>query len=138
MIFLDEHNRLLPGGTALKDPCTLHEGIVAYKRFTGEQVMIHKSRSIGQAAVTLPSYFSDGKCKLVRTRTPQSLAEGEAVVQKAYAESQRATPWTPFDNCEDFVSRAYTGQSGSATRNFVVCCLALVSVCALAVGASRS
>ena len=138
MRFVDACNQPWPGGTVLKDPCTLHEGIVAYKRFTGEQVIIHKSRQIGRAAVTLPSYFTDGKCKLVATRTPQSLAEGEAVVQRAFAEAQSATPWTLFDNCEDFVSRAYTGQGGSATRNLIAGFLAVVGLCVVAVGAGRS
>jgi hypothetical protein len=137
MTFVDELNRPLPGGTALKEPCTLHEGIVAYMRFTGQQVIIHKSPRIGRPAVTDPSVFAGGKCKLVRTRTPQSAAEGEAVVLRAWSEVQRGTPWTLFDNCEDFVSRAYTGQSGSATRSFVVGLLAVVGACALAVSASR-
>ena len=138
MTFLDEFGQPLPGGTVLKDPRTLHEGIVAYMQFTGQQVMLHKSPTIGRAAMTEPSQFSDGKSKLVITRRPQSPAEAEAIIQRAWAEIQRGSRWTIFDNCEDFVSRAYTGHSGSATRNFVACCLALVSVCALAVGAGRS
>jgi hypothetical protein len=54
-------------------------------RFTGQQVMIHKSPRIGRPAVTEPSVFADGKCKLVRTRTPQSAAESEAVVLRAWS-----------------------------------------------------
>jgi hypothetical protein len=50
---------------------------------------------------------------------------------------QRGTPWTLFDNCEDLVSRAYIGQSGSSSRNFVVGLLAVAGACALAVGASK-
>ena len=138
MVFVDEHNRPLPGGTALKDPCTLHEGVVAYMRFTGEQVMMHKSPRIGKPAITPPSEFTDGKCLLVKTRTPQTAAEGEAVVLRAWSEVQRGTPWTVFDNCEDFVSKAYTGQRGSATRNFIMGFLAVAGVLALAVGASKS
>jgi len=138
MTFVDELNRPLPGGTVLKDPCTLHEGIVAYMRFTGQQVMIHKSPNIGRPAITPPSDFSVGKCKLVRTRAPESAAEGEAIVLRAWSEVQRGTPWTVFDNCEDFVSRAYTGQSGSVTRNFVLALLTIAGACALAAGASRS
>src|SRR5260370_35629024 len=106
MTFVDELNRPLPGGSALKDPCTLHEGIVAYMRFTGQQVMIHKSPRIGRPAVTEPSVFADGKCKLVRTRMPQSAVEGEVVVQRAWAEVQRGPRWPVFDNCDASASRA--------------------------------
>jgi hypothetical protein len=137
MFFADEFNRPLPGGTALKDPCTLHEGIVAYKRYTGEQVMIHKSPKIGRPAITHPSQFSDGKCKLFKTRSPQSAVQGEAIVQRAWSEVQRGTPWTLFDNCEDFVSKAYTGQSGSTTRNFVLGLLAVAGACLVAMGAAK-
>jgi hypothetical protein len=131
MTFVDEFNRPLPAGTALKDRCTLHEGLVAYSP-NGQQVMLHKPL-LKRPVITPPSEFADGKCQLVRTRVPQSLAEAQAVLQRAVAEIQRGTPWTVFDNCEDFVSRAYTGQSGSATRNLVVfLLLATVGICALA------
>ncbi len=135
MILTDEFNRPLPGGTVVKDPCTMHEGIVAYER--GRQVMLHKSLSIGRAAKTDPSVFTSGKCKLVRTRVPQSPAEAEVVIQRAWSEVQRGgARWTIFDNCEDFVSRAYTGKSGSATRNFWVG-IAALGLCAAALGASK-
>jgi hypothetical protein len=124
MTFVDEFNRPLAGGTALKDACTLHEGIVAYNN--GQQVVLHKSPRIGRPAMTEPSVFADGKCQLVRTRVPQSPAQATAVVQRAWAEVQcGGSPWTVFDNCEDFVSRAY-GSNGSATRTLVVGILALV------------
>ena len=135
MTFVDEFNRPLAGGTVLKNPCTLHEGIVAYERFTGQQVMIHKSPRIGRPAITPPSEFTDGKCKLVRTRAPQTAAEGEAVLLRAWAEVQRGTPWTVFDNCEDFVSKAYTGQRGSATRCLIVGLVVLAAVGAATLGA---
>ncbi len=130
MTFVDEFNRPLPGGTALKDPRSLHEGIVGYVLQTGQQVMLHKSPRIGRAAITQPSVFADGKRPLVRTRVPQSPAEAQAVLQRAVAEVQSGTPWTLFDNCEDFVSRAYTGQSGSPTRNAVLGILAVFVICA--------
>ena len=135
MFFVDEHNRPLPGGTALKDPCSWgHEGIVAY--VGTHQVMLHKPLSSGRPVMTSPSEFSNGKCKAVRTRTPQSASEGAAIVQRAWTEVQRGgTPWTVFDNCEDFVSRAYTGKGGSATRSFVLGLLALGGICAFAIGA---
>jgi hypothetical protein len=138
MTFVDELNRPLPGGTALKDPCTLHEGIVAYMRFTGQQVMIHKSQRIGRPAVTLPSEFANGKCGLVRTRTPQTAAQGEAIVLRAWLEVQRGTPWTVFDNCEDFVANAYTGRSGSHTRNFIIGLIAVGFFCVLALGTTNA
>ena len=137
MFFVDEHNRPLPGGTALKDPCTLHEGIVAY--VGAHQVMLHKPLSSGRPVMTAPAEFSDGKCKVVRTRTPRSTVEGAAIVQRAWAEVQSGgTPWTIFDNCEDFVSRSYAGQSGSATRNFFVGLLAVGVFSAFALGALRA
>jgi hypothetical protein len=131
MTFVDEFNRPLPAGTALKDRSTLHEGLVAYSP-TGQQLMLHKPL-LKRPVITQPSEFADEKCPLVRTRVPQSHAEAQAVLQRAVAEVQRGAPWTVFDNCEDFVSRAYTGKSGSATRNLVVLgLLATVGICALA------
>lgn len=131
MTFVDEFNRPLPGGTALKDPRSLHEGIVGYVSQTGQQVILHKSPRIGRAAITEPSVFADGKRPLVRTRVPQSPAKAQAVLQRAVAQVQSGAPWTLFDNCEDFVSRAYTGQSGSATRNVVLVLLVVVGLCAV-------
>jgi hypothetical protein len=129
MTFVDEFNRPLPAGTALKDPRTLHEGIVGYAQ-TGQQVMLHKSPRIGRAAITEPSVFADGKRPLVRTRVPQSPAETQAVLHRAFAQVQSGARWTFFDNCEDFVSRSYTGQSGSPTRNVVLGILAVFVLCA--------
>ena len=119
MTFVDEHGRLLPGGTALQDPCTLHEGIVAYAQ-TGQQVMLHRSKKLGRSAMTLPDAFTDGSCQIVRKRVPQSPAEGQDVVRRAWNDVQRGTPWTWFDNCQDFVNSAYTGRDGSPTRDFFV------------------
>jgi hypothetical protein len=128
MTFVDEFNRPLPAGSALKDPRNLHQGIVGYDSQTGQQVMLHKPFRIGRPVITEPSAFADGKCRLVRTRVPKSPAEAEAVLQRAVAQVQRPTPWSVFDNCEDFVSRAYTGHSGSATRNLVLGVLAVVCI----------
>lgn len=133
-MFLDENYQPLPGGTALKDPCTWHEGIVAY--MGAHQVMLHKPLSSGRPVMTSPLEFAKGRCNLVKTRTPRNPAEGMAVVQRAWTEVQSGgTPWTVFDNCEDFVNRAYTGQSGSATRTFFLGLLIVGGICAFAVGA---
>jgi hypothetical protein len=129
MTFVDEFNRPLPAGTALKDPRTLHEGIVAYAQ-TGQQVMLHKPL-LKRPVITPPSEFADGKRPVVRTRVPQSPAETQAVLQRAVAQVQSGAPWTLFDNCEDFVSRSYTGQSGSPTRNVVLGVLAVFVICAV-------
>jgi hypothetical protein len=137
MTFVDEFNRPLPGGTVLKDPCSLHEGIVAYALPAGQQVILHKSPRLGRPAMTEPTQFVDGNCRLVRKKVPQSPAQANVVVQRAFAEVQSGgTPWTLWDNCEDFVSRAYTGQGGSETRNFALCLLAAVSLLAFAFGRS--
>jgi len=127
MTFVDEYNRPLPGGTALQDPCTLHEGIVAYHSQTGQQVMLHRSKKIGRSAMTIPEEFSDGRCQPVRKRVPQSHAEAQAVVQRAWNDVQLGTRWTWWSNCQDFVSAAYGGQ-GSPTRAIVIGVLAVAGV----------
>lgn len=135
MFFTDELYQPLPGGTALKDPCTFHEGIVDYQQ--GKQVMLHRSPSIGRSALTDPSLFSNGKCKLVQSRVPQSPAEAQIVLQRARADVQRGTRWTLLNNCEDFVNFAYTGERGSSTRNFVFGVAAVFGFLALVTGSTR-
>ncbi|MGA8150899.1 MAG: hypothetical protein WB952_08115 [Terriglobales bacterium] len=138
MTFVDEYGRPLLGGTALQDPCTLHEGIVAYDARTGQQVMLHNSKQIGRSAMTLPEAFTTGGCQTVRTRVPQSPADAEAVVQSAWSDVQSGRPWAWFDNCQDFVNRAYTGQDGSHTRTLVAVGILMAVVVMFAVNARNS
>jgi hypothetical protein len=136
MTFTDALHQPLQGGTVVKDPCTLHEGIIAYNG--GQQVVLHKSLSIGRPAMTDTYAFTNGKCKLIVTRVPQSHAHAQAIVQRAWTEVQSGgTPWTLFDNCEDFVSRAYTGSSGSLGRALAVGFLVVVGLFAV-VGVSKA
>lgn len=130
MTFVDECNRPLAAGTVLKEAITLHEGIVGYTP-TGQQVMLHSSPRIGGPAITEPRDFADGKLRLHRTRVPKSPVDAQVVLQRAIADVQRGAPWTVFDNCEDFVSRAYTGRNGSSTRSLAVGILAVACFCAV-------
>jgi len=121
MMFLDQTGKPLPGGTALGVPAlNHHEGIVAYNSATGEQVMLHNSKKRGCAAMTVPEEFNNGHLPVVILRGPQNLEQATSVVRRAWQDVQSGRRWTVFDNCQDFVSRAYTGRSGSMTRTFIV------------------
>ena len=92
---------------------------MAYDSQSGQQVILHNSKKLGRSAMTPPEEFTNGACQIVRKRVPQSPVEAQAVVQRAWSDVQRGRTWTWFDNCEDFVNRAYTGQDGSPTRTLV-------------------
>lgn len=118
-MFVDQNGNPLPSGTVLRVPALYdHEGIVGYDA-AGQQVMLHNSKRRGRAALTGPDEFNEGH-PIVVVRGPQNPQQANRVVQKAWEDVQRQRPWSWFDNCQDFVSRAYDDQSGSMTRNFVV------------------
>jgi hypothetical protein len=113
----------LPAGSVLEvqaqvGPFTVpHPGILAY--VYGQPVMLHKSKKIGKSAISSISEFADGKTPCIRF-VPSSQDEGARIVQSAAGEVSRGAPWTVGDNCQDFVSRAITGQDGSPSRNGLV------------------
>jgi hypothetical protein len=111
----------LPDGTVLRTtahwgglPFT-HYGVV--ERASSGQVLIHhNSKKIGHAATTDLHAFSDGNLVFIDS-IPPTPGEGWLRAQRAKADVDQGVPWTVVDNCEDFVSRAVTGHSGSPTRN---------------------
>jgi len=118
MFFMDESGRPLPEGTVLRDPETHHTGLIAYDQI-GRQIALHLSKRLGRAVASPPEEMNDGIRPMVVDRYPQTPEEGSRAVQHAWAEVQRGVRWTWFNNCQDFVSRAYKGQSGSPTRDLI-------------------
>jgi hypothetical protein len=103
-------------GTALQLGA-VHQGVVGYLP-TGQQVILNKSKSFGRPVASPPEEFNGLTVKV--TRNPQSLQDGARIEQNAWNLLQDGSPWTLFDNCQDFVSRSYDGRNGSETRNLIV------------------
>ena len=115
--FVDANRNMLPQGYAIKFPSLYdHEAVIAYA-WNGEQVLLEKSKKHRRPTITNPEEYRG--VPFVLSRIPTSPAHGLRIVQHAYAEIEAGAPWTLFDNCQDFVSRAYKGQNGSPTRDFV-------------------
>jgi hypothetical protein len=134
--FCDGNMNPLPQGTAIKFPSVVnHEAIIAYD-FCSQQVLLEKSKKYGKPTVTNPEEYRG--IPFVISRNPSSPAHGIRIVEHAYAEIQAGgTQWTPFDNCQDFVSRAYAGRNGSETRNFILGALAVAGLVGIAAASSR-
>jgi hypothetical protein len=134
--FCDVNMNRLPQGTAIKFPSVVnHEAIIAYD-FYGQQLLLEKSKKYGKPTITDPEEYRG--IPFVISRNPSSPGHGIRIVEHAYAEIQAGgTQWTPFDNCQDFVSRAYAGRNGSETRNLVLGALALGVLGAVAVSGAR-
>jgi hypothetical protein len=125
----------LAQGAAIKFPSLVrHEAIFDYA-WNGQQVLLEKSKKHKRPTVTSPEEYRD--VPFIMSRVPESPEHGLRIVQHAYAEIQAGAPWTAFDNCQDFVSRAYTGRNGSETRNFVFGALAVVGLVGMAAASSR-
>jgi len=119
-MFFDQSGKPLPGGTALRVPALdYHEGIVAYDSATGAQVMLHNSKKRGCVALTTPDEFCEGHPVMI-VRGPRNSEQATLVVQQAWQDVQSGRRWTAFDNCQDFVSRAYDGRNGSVIRTFII------------------
>jgi hypothetical protein len=98
-------------------------------------VLLEKSKTQKRPTVTSPEEYRG--ISFIISRFPTSPEHGLRIVQHAYAEIQAAAPWTAFDNCQDFVSRAYEGRNGSQTRNFVFGALAVLGLVGVAAASSR-
>jgi hypothetical protein len=134
-LFGDANGFLLTQGTAIKFPSLVrHEAIIDYT-WNGEQVLLEKSKKHKRPTVTKPEEYRG--VPFIINRVPASPEHGLRIVQHAYAEIQAGAPWTAFDNCQDFVSRAYNGRNGSETRNFVFGTLAVLGFVGLAAASSR-
>ncbi len=126
MIFTDRYGNPLPTGTAVDlQPYSPHAGIIGYKP-TGEQVLAHNSKQHHRAVVTWPEEFSALHIPLRIIAYPPSPEDGERIWRNALYDVERGVLWSAGDNCQDFVSRAYTGRNGSPTRNAILAGLAFV------------
>ena len=114
----DANRNPLPQGYAIKFPSLYdHEALIAYA-WNGEQVLLEKSKKHRRPTFTSPEEYRG--VPFIISRIPTSPAHGVRIVQNASAEIEASgAPWTLFDNCQDFVSRAYKGQNGSPTRDLV-------------------
>src|ERR1700722_14843201 len=113
-MFVDaQYYQPLRPGTALQFGA-VHQGIVGYLP-TGQQVILHKSKRFGRP-VASPSQELESIKPAQVTRTPPDEQDGLRIQQNAWHLIRVGAPWTLLDNCQDFVSRCYTGQSGSETR----------------------
>lgn len=133
--FCGANNCPLAQGTAIKFPSLVqHEAIIDYA-WNGEPVLLEKSKQHRKPRVASTEEYRN--VPFVISRVPSSPTHGLRIVQHAYAEIQAGAPWTAFDNCQDFVSRAYTGRNGSETRSFVFGALAVVGLVGMAAASSR-
>ena len=120
MIFTDEYGFPLPQGTAIcLQPYSPHTGIIGYLP-TGEQIVAHNSKQRGKCVVTWPEEFNDFGIPVVILAYPLSLEHGEQIWRNGLVDVELEIPWSPGDNCQDFVSRAYIGRNGSPTRDAIL------------------
>ena|ERR1700734_3459676 len=125
----DQYYQPLPRGTVLQFGL-VHVGIVGY--LNGQQVILNKSKRFGRPVASTPEEFQGETVKVIRS--PQTLQEGARVEQNAWMLIQQGAPWALLDNCQDFVSRSYTGESGSETRSALLVASALGLLVVLALG----
>jgi hypothetical protein len=103
-----------------------HPGVLDYTNL-GEAVVIHNSKRHGRVVVTSVAEFAEGQ-QPVLVRPPSSPGEGFWILQRAYADVERHTPWLPWDNCQNLVNRAVSGEDRSETWGAVVgvlCCVGI-------------
>lgn len=125
MPFTDENGNLLPLGTAIDlQPRSPHAGIVGYQP-SGEQVVGHNSKQHGRAVITWPEDFNNGLPVRI-VAYPESDEHANQIWESVLSDVERGVPWRGGDNCQDLVSRAYSGHNGSPTRDAVFGVLAVV------------
>jgi hypothetical protein len=133
--FVDDNGRLWARGTVIKFPSLFdHEAIIDYA-WNGDQVLLEKSKQHRKPMVASPAQYIG--IRYVVSRVPSSADHSRRIVEHSYAEIQAGAPWTPFDNSQDFVSRAYGARGGSETRNFLFGVLAVFGLVGFAVASSR-
>lgn len=94
-----------------------HCGFLDYDK-NGEQILLHKSKDYGPI-ITGPEGFLD--CPMTyRVSVPISDQQADEWLANAYAAIDHGEFWTPFDNCQDFVSKSTTGKNGSPTRDAII------------------
>jgi hypothetical protein len=124
--YTDERGFLLPRGTVVHlHPGSPHTGIIGYDEF-GTQVVAHNSKKFGKAVVSSLEDFNDTNLP-VRYTAPANDHDGQRIWDNAMSDVERGVLWSPWNNCQDFVSRAISGQNGSPTRDLLVGIAALVA-----------
>jgi hypothetical protein len=106
-------------------PHSPHTGIIGYLP-TGEQVVAHNSKQRGQCVVTWPQEFNDIWIPFEVLAHPLTHEHGERIWQNGLVDVRAGVRWYPSDNCQDFVSRAYTGRNGSPTRESIFTAVTLI------------
>lgn len=112
-MYVDGNGMPLPGGTALGFG-PVHQGIVAYLA-DRRQVILNTSLKHGKPVASAPEEFAADTVRIVRP-IPQTWQESTRIQQNAWNLVNEGAPWSIFNNCQDFVSRSYSGKSGSETR----------------------
>jgi hypothetical protein len=69
-----------------------------------------------------------------RVWVPISNQQAEEWLANAYGAIDQGGFWTPFDNCQDFVSNSTAGKSGSPTRDAIIGGVVLLGSLKLAAG----
>lgn len=120
ILYTDQHGCPLMAGTAIEDPTSIvrHQGLITYDEL-GQQVLLENSFRFGGAVLIQPVMFNGGKQVRI-VRMPRNLYESQAIIQRAWNDVAKQVKWTPFYNCQDFISNAYTGKVGSRTRDGIV------------------
>lgn len=133
IVYIDQGGRPLMAGTAIEDSTSFvkHQGLIAYDQL-GQQLVLENSLRFGRAVAIEPILFNGGKSVNI-VRAPRSLLESQAIMQRAWRDVELGVKWTVFDNCQDFISRSYTGKNGSKTRDGVVLTGLAAAFCALLV-----
>lgn len=127
MTFTDQNGNPLPLGTAIDlQPHSPHAGIIGYLP-DGRQVVGHNSKQHGRAVVSWPQDFNSG-LRIRITRYAESPQHANRIWESVISDVNRGVPWRGGDNCQDLVSRAYTGANGSPTRDAIFGLLAFVAV----------
>ncbi len=62
-------------------------------------------------------------------RIPETDQHANEWLRVAYAEIERDSAWSVFDNCQDFVWRPITGHNGNPTRDAVLGVTAIAAIC---------
>jgi hypothetical protein len=125
----------LPDGTALEvmvryGPFDVaHQGILQ-RALNGQILILENSKKHGRAHMTTFEDFSEGRQVKV-IYIPRTAEESFTITYRARNDVASGILWTVGDNCQDFVSRAVTGRSGSRTRDGI----AVMALLGLVIGA---
>jgi hypothetical protein len=113
-------------------PDSPHAAIIGY--INGQQVIAHNSKDEMRCVLSWPEDVRKGM-RFRMVAYPLSDAHAREIWQRALADIQSGVRWDGLDNCQDFVTRAYTGQNGSPGRDAILGVAAIFGVGALIIEA---